>query len=88
MEIKISATKRIKTDKYNYMYCVPTKRCKKFPDGFKPKWYYSTLTQCYNDLIESLALESDKKTLKEKIGEAVELLKEVRLKAQDPRIRL
>jgi len=87
MEITISKNKRIKTDKYNYIYCEKIKPCKVFPDGWKPKWYYPTLEICYNDLLETFTRTGDKETLKENIEEAVKLLKVLKMprsKTQNP----
>ena len=79
MEIKLSDTQKIKTDKFQYIYCIKKKPSKNCPDGFYPKWYYPTLSQCYNDLLEEFTREGDKKTLKENVEEAVKLLESLRV---------
>lgn len=78
MEIKISDNKKIIAGKDQYIYCVKKKPTRKNPDGWKPKWYYPTLAQCYNDLLEVFTRTGDRETLKENVEEAVKSLKPLR----------
>ena len=78
--LTISSTKKIKVDKWNYIYCIKKKPTDKVPDGFHAEWYYPTLEQCYNDLLECFTKDSDKESLVDKVKEAVELLEKVKVK--------
>ena len=82
MEIKISNTKKIISDNFSYIYCEKMKTQKGKNKGkivWNHKWYYNTMYQCYNDLLEELTRIGDKKTLKENLEETVEMLEELKL---------
>lgn len=81
MFFKISEKYAIKTDSLNYIFCTKIKPNKLCPDGWRGKWYYSTLKSCYNDLLEELTMTGDKETVRENLEEVVKLLDKLKFKA-------
>lgn len=68
MDIQISPTKKITKDRLNYIYC------EKRGGRWQAIWFYPTLACCYQDLLEELTKQGDKDSLKENVGEAVNML--------------
>jgi hypothetical protein len=77
MEIIISKNKKIVSDELNWTYF---ERFKDKKDNYtwKSVWYYSSLENCYFDLLDCFTRESEKETLKEAFLETVDMLKEIR----------
>lgn len=82
MIILIGKKNAIKTDKLNYMFCDKSPITPKCKDGWKGRWYYSTLRECYVDLLEELTKDGDKETIKENLEETVKLLAELKKEAK------
>lgn len=79
-DIIISPTKKISSDSkhINWVYSEKVKNKKTGERYWKPKWYYPSLTVCYLDLLDYFTLASDKETLDDAFGEAVDKLEVIK----------
>ena len=76
MEIILSKTEKVYTDEHNWIFST------KYKNKWENKWYYSSLENCYFDLLDYFTRTSSNEELIEVFKEVVDKLESLKKEIQ------